>query len=79
MSVAYYDAESEVLLNGAGEPFGTITRVYATTTQREIANGVTRDITETREVAYFYNRITSTPDSPAASASSGPSPQKENA
>lgn len=79
MSVAYYDAESEVLLNGAGEPFGTITRVYATTTQREIADGVTRDITETREVAYFYNRITSTPDSPDASANPGQPEKKENA
>lgn len=77
MSVAYYDAETEILLTGAGEPFAVITRVFATTTQCEIANGVTRDITETREVASFHNRIT--PDTPEAEASPGQPQQKENA
>ena len=78
MSATYYDAETEII-HFSGRPVGVITRVYATTTQREIADGVTRDITETREVASFHNRIESTPDSPDASANPGQPSESENA
>jgi hypothetical protein len=57
MSAAYYDAETEILTQADGTPFGVRTRVFATTNQREIAAGVVREVTETREVASFYNRI----------------------